>query len=1080
MKKLLTTLCFAVLCISTAFAQGVTTSSMKGKVTDSNGEALIGATVMAVHQPSGTVYGTITDENGNYRFANMRVGGPYKVTFSYTGFQENTSDGIYLRLGETYPKSVSISESTQILDVVTIIGRAGASGQDAGASTQISEEAIELMPTLNRDLNDYTRLTPQARQTFDGGITIAGINNRYNAIYIDGAVNNDVFGIAANGTNGGQTGISPISADVLDQIQVVVSPYDVTYGGFAGGGINAVTKSGTNTFEGTVYYFQQNERLAGKTNQTIIDQLDDGTERTELAPFRKELYGVSLGGPIVKDKVHFFVNAEIQDDQTPEPFNFGTYDGDASEDDINEVSTFMQRNYGYDPGTFGSKTETLEGLKLFGKVDIAIGEDHNLSLRHQYTEAEQIRVNGSTNRSLEFANNGVFFPSKTNSTALELNSRFGTKFSNNLILGFTTVRDDRDPIGGDFPYLEIGDGGGTLFMGSEEFSTANQLDQDIFTITDNFKMYKGDHTITIGTHNEFSSFYNLFMRQNYGVYEYDSISQFLNGLPASHYDRSYSLVDNVTGDGSAAAAEFNAIQLGFYVQDEWTVNNKLSVTGGVRVDIPILTTDPTVFEDFNTTTLPAIQARYEEAAGAEGGVAPDGQIMFSPRLGFSYDVAGDRKTIIRGGLGLFTSRIPFVWPAGMYTNNGITIGGVDEGDINGDVNFISDINNQYTNADFSIPSGQVDLYAKDFKYPQMFRASLGIDREIFGGVEATLEGIYTKTVNNIVYKNINSAPDVDFNWTNGGDDRPIYTREDIDERYSAVYLGTNTSEGNSYTATLSLARNFDLKSGGLNAFLAFSYGDANSLIEGTSSQNSSQWRGGFHVDGRNDPAYGRSDFALGGRIVGALGYKHHWGKDRKTSTTISIFYNGEDGAPYSYVYGGSAARNINNETGSTSRNRSLVYIPTDQNDISLVEYTSGGETVTVADQWNRLNTFIEQDDYLSENRGQYAEKNSNRTPFTSQFDVKLMQDFVLSDAKDAHRLQLSLDIFNFANFLDKKAGVVYSNPFDFWLLQYEGLDTDGTTPQFSFRETDLGDDIYQINDFLSRYRMRVGIRYIFN
>jgi hypothetical protein len=1061
MKKLLIIFC-SIFLVASAFGQGSTTSSTNGQITDTEGNPLIGANVIAINQSTGAFYGNSSDVNGYYRISNMKVGGPYTITVSYTGFIESVKENIYLKLGQPFKYNVQMSDGVTLGEVVVTAANKFP-GQSNGASTSISDEDIDLLPTLNRDLNDFTRLTPQAKETNGGGFSIAGMNNKFNAVYIDGAVNNDVFGLAANGTNGGQTGISPFSVDILEQIQIVVSPYDVTLGGFAGGGINAVTKSGTNEFKGTAYFFAQNESLAGKTNGSLIERLgqtDD--DREQLDEFTQSTYGFSLGGPIIKDKVHFFTNVEIQKDETPVPFDFGVYEGNSSEAELNNFSSFLQDKYDYDPGAFGSKADELSGVKIFGKLDFNINKSNKLTIRHQYTKAEQRNVNGSFNDEINFENNGVFFPTTTNSSAIELSTTIGNSASNNLVIGYTSVLDDRDPIGKDFPYMIIDDGDGQIRLGSEQFSTANQLDQKILTLTNNFKLYKGKHTWTFGTHNEFYDIYNLFVRQNFGVYEYDSLSQVLNELPASDYERSYSLVDNITGDGSAAGSAFNALQIGLYAQDEIQLRPNFTLTAGLRIDVPFITTEQTVASDFNSTLTNSIGTAYD-IDGVDAGKLPQGQIMFSPRVGFNYDVANDKSMIIRGGLGIFTSRIPFAWPGGAFNNNGLTVGGVDADGIDGDIKFESDINNQYVSDDFAVPSGQVDLFTEDFKYPQVFRTSLAVDKNFNGGWSVSLEGIYTKTLNNIFYQNINSDPTVDFEWTGSPDNRPVYNRNSLDSRYTAIYLGTNTNEGSSSSITLSTTKKFDF---GLNIFAAYTYGNSTSIFEGTSSQNSSQWRGAFNVDGRNNAPLGRSDFAIGSRIVSAISYVADWTKDGNFNTSISLFYEGQSGDPYSYVYNNRDARNINNETGSTSRNRSLIWIPANASEINLVDDT----------QWEALDKFIEDDKYLSENRGEYAEKNGSRTPFVSQIDLKILQD--LGFAK--HKIQLSFDVFNVANLINKDWGVVYNNPFDYRLINFEGYDTDGTTPTFSFTENDLGNERFNINDRLSRFRARVGIRYIFN
>ncbi len=1064
------------------WAQGVTTSSMNGIVTDLNGEGLIGATVTAVHLPSGSTAGTVTNIEGRYALANLRVGGPYRITVSYLGYEEQVFEDVFLQLGENRRLNAILSDSALELEGIEVVGRIGNAGQSSGTNTNINSEMIDVLPTLDRDLNDFLRLTPQA-STEGSGISFAGMNNRFNAIYIDGAVNNDVFGLASSGTNGGQTGISPFSMDIIDQFQVVLSPYDVTMGGFAGGGINAVTRSGTNNFRGTAYYFLQNEDLVGKTNKVLADRID--VEREKVDEFTQRTYGFSLGGPIVKDRVFFFANVELQDDVTPRPFEIEQYtgvDGRASLADINRLRDHLINTYNYDPGSFGSTESELQGTKIFAKIDANLNQNHRLTIRHNYTKGEQFnRFSGGRN-SVRFTNSGVYFPTVTNSSAVELNSRFSDNISNNLIIGFTSVRDDRGSLGSNFPHVFIDDANsGVIRFGTEEFSTANQLDQDIFTITNNLKLYRGNHTLTFGTHNEFYDIYNLFIPQNFGSYRFSSIDDFINGEPAYRYSRSYSLVDDITGGGSAAAAAFKAMQLGFYAQNEWSVNRNLTVTAGLRLDIPIISDDPVEDTYFNETTLPMIAEKYDIVSGTRAGKAPDGQLMFSPRLGFEYDFDGRRNTILRGGFGIFTSRIPFVWPAGMFNNNGLTQGFVGQFNFpNQEVPFIAEWDQQHVNPEFSIPSGQMHLFAKDFKYPQVLRGNLALDHVFDNGLRASVEGVYTKTLNNLVYYNVNSDPEVAFTWTgNGGDDRKVYVNRNIDNTYSAVYYAENTSEGYSYNVTANLEKNFDF---GLTAMIAYTYGDSYALSEGTSSQNSSQWRGQVNVNGRNNPAYGRSDFSMGHRIISALTYKIPWGD--VTSTSVSLFYNGQSGTPFSYVIGGNSARNINMERGSTGRNRSLVFVPETINDINLVDYTlSDGTMVSAADQWERLDNFIKNDDGLNSRRGQYSEKNGSRNPFSSIFDLAIRQDIGTIIGASSHRLQLSFDIFNVANLLNPEWGTKYVNPGDFnnsVLYQFEGYDADGTTPQFTFRESEVGTDWNSIAGFTSRWRMRVGVRYIFD
>jgi hypothetical protein len=1084
MKRSLLSLFFAIAMVfafQTAFGQGATTAAISGIITDASGESLPGATIVAVHVPSGSSYGTTSDIQGRFNLPGMRVGGPYRITVSFVGFSSWEQENVFLDLGATTTLQVSLAETGVDLQEFVVIARPGSVGQNTGTSTRITSEEIATLPSLNRNINDFLRLTPQSN-AYGGGVSFAGTNNRYNSIFIDGAVNNDVFGLASSGTNGGQTGISPFSNDIIEQFQVVLSPYDVTLGGFAGGGVNAVTKSGTNTFRGTAYTYFKNQGLVGKTNGVLANRLD--IDREPVDDFSEQIYGLSLGGPIIENKLFFFANVEIQRDETPRPFDINEYtsvEGRVSESDLNNLRNHLINEYNYDPGTFGSVNQNLDGLKIFAKLDYNISNDHRLTLRHQFTKAEQYNRFAGNRNTVNFSNNGIYFPSTTNSTALELNSRFGLEYSNNFILGFTSVRDDRDPIGQNFPYVYIDDeNSGLIRFGSEEFSTGNQLNQDILSITNNFNIYRGAHKITIGTHNEFYDIYNVFVRQNFGTYRFSSLDAFLNNEPAYRYDRTYSLVDDITGDGTAAAADFTAMQLGFYAQDEWSVNRQLTLTFGLRLDVPIITSDPDIHPTFATETLPEIQKAYDIADGIEVGKAPQGQIMLSPRIGFSYDLHGDGRHMLRGGAGIFTSRIPFVWPGAMFNNNGLALGGVSHNDIEGDVFFNPDWQNQPTNPNFTVPSGQVDLFVKDFKYPQVFRTNLAYDFELPGGIATTLEALYTKTLNNILYTNVNSDPEVAFNWTGTPDNREVFVNKNIDSRYSAIYLASNTSEGYAYNLSASFAKKFDF---GLRAMLAYSYGDAYALSEGTSSQNSSQWRGQVNINGRNNPEFGRSDFAAGHRILSSLSYSYNWTQDGNNKTTISLFVNGQSGNPYSYIISGSGARNLNQERGSTSANRSLAYIPANASEINLVDYTVGDRTVTAAEQWTNLNAVIEDDKYLSDNRGSYAEKNGAWSPFSTIFDLAIRHDFGLAFSGQTHRFQISLDIGNFSNLINSEWGTIYTVPGDFnnyYLYQFEGYEADGTTPKFTFRSDEVGLDRFNIAGLASRWSMLFGLRYMFN
>ena len=645
-----------------------------------------------------------------------------------------------------------------------------------------------------------------------------------------------------------------------------------------------------------------------------------------------------------------------------------------------------------------------------------------------------------------------------------------------MTVGFTAVRDDRDPNGTPFPYVTIFDGAGEIIFGSEQFSTANLLDQDVLTITDNLEIYSGKHTFTLGANAEFYSAGNLFIPFNYGSYEFLSLDDFINDQNSDFYIRSYSLRDNIVGDESQAIAAFNAGQIGFYVQDEYQVSPDFKLTLGVRADIPFYDDTP-VNEEFNNNTIPILEQFYD-LRGAETGQFIDANILFSPRLGFNWDVTGKKETQLRGGIGIFTSRAPLVWVGGAFNNYGLNRGTILRF---GDLPFNPDINGQVpgdidpANAE---PSGDIDLFADDFKLPQFLRGNVALDQKLPWGMTGTLDFMYTKTLQNVAYQNLNLGPAIG-NLEGTPDDRPIFDRRDeVDDTYGRILLGYNTTEGYAYNISAQITKPFD---NGFSGSVAYSFSDSYSIFDGTSSQNSSQWRGLHSINGRNfDQQLYRSDFAAGSRFIVGLTYAldYDLGTNFSGKTTVSLFHESAQTRPFSYIYNDGGR--LQNED---SRERALIYIPQTSSDIVLID----SDDMTAAEQWAALDAFISQDEYLSENRGGYAEKNGNFGIWNHVLDLRLLQDLTFDAGGKEHTVQFTLDIFNFTNLINEDWGRrTFTGSFNnLELLDFEGFQDGTNIPEFTLNTARIDEDgsVRETFDdnglFSSRYQIQLGLRYIF-
>lgn len=1050
-------LCFMLALITVPVVGQVTTSSISGTVKSAAGEALAGATVSALHTPTGTSYTTVTSREGVFNIVNMIPGGPYTIEISFVGFNAYKETDVTLRLGETSRIDPSLSPAgTQLTDVVVAAARGSSiSGRrKTGASTSIGKEQLASMPSLSRSLQDFTRFVPQAN-----GNSFGGASNRFNNITIDGAVNNDVFGLSGSGSPGGQAGTTPISLDAIQEIQVVLAPYDITYGNFTGAGINAVTRSGTNNMEGSVYYFFRNEGTVGK----------DPISRIKTADFGDKQYGLRIGGPIIKNKLFFFINGELARRNAPTINNAGENGALITADEAQDLADDLQTRFGYDVGTFGAFDAQTQSDKLFGRLDWNIDAKHRLTVRHNYINAFDDNISRSSSL-FRFGNNTYRFNNKQNITVAELRSRFSNRLSNNLIVGMHRIRDFRTTYGTLFPSVEISHNNGTIQLGSERSSTANELDQDIFEITDNLKLFSGKHTFTFGTHNEFFKFRNLFINNLNGRWRFGTLNDWYGDFPRQ-FDVTFSANK---GASTKPSAEFRAAQLGFYVQDEIQFNSQVRLTAGVRVDVPILGTKPA----FNAIVDSTFDQQYSTSH------TPNGQVLVAPRVGFNWDVTGDRSKILRGGIGIFSGRVPFVWLSNQFSNTGLLLRTTSQTD------------NSPTAAPFTVNGGnfepdpgaqdgigsagnsfEVNMIDKKFKLPQVLRGDIALDVQLPGGINATFEAIYSKTLNNVFYQDVNltdpvgNAPDPAYN--NGADDRTTYAGSSSARRKNPsitnAILITNTSKGYTYNLGFSLNRTWK------NVFVQFAYNhnSANDVNSGASSTALSNWEFVQVVGNPNAAPLATSNYEMKHRFTGIVALNFDYAKFFRTS--VSFFYQGISGQPFTYV--------INGDLNSDGRfGNDLLYVPRDASEINFIEFLDRSNNVvyTRQQQQDAFQAFIDNDKYLSKLRGGYTERNGRSTPWEHVIDARIAQDFYVMTGGKKHTLQVTFDIFNFTNLLNKEWGrqfFVTNQAYNILTtinrtsgpVAYQGK---GYNFAVGARPWTMG--------FASRWQGQIGLRYTFN
>lgn len=1038
--KTLLCLVFGLLVAWAAFGQ-VTTGSLAGSVVaQEDGSALPGAGIAARHEPTGTNYNAVTRADGRFLIPNVRVGGPYAVTASMDGFRDHVARDVFVKLGDTTNLSFQLQLAT-IEETLTVVGESTLINPGrTGAASNVTTEALESLPTIRRSLEEFTRTNPfftvSSENEDPDAISAGGRNAQYNNIAIDGSVNNDLFGLSDGATPGGQSGTTPISLDAIQEVQLVLAAFDVRQGGFTGGAINAITRSGTNNFKGSVFYYTRDESFFG----------DGPDELGEFGGFEEEQYGFRLGGPIVKDKVFFFANLDVEDRTTPSGWSLDGSSGQAfaNGDLLDEAiifRNFLIDTYGYDPGGLGEDIHNDPSDKYFARLDFNLSDSHNLTLRHNFIDAAR-DINYPGSFTYEWDSEAYAFETKTNSTVVQLNSTLSGSTFNEARVAYQTIRDRRAGRDGiDFPWIEVEDVNGSepgrneFEAGTEQYSTRNALDQDIIEIHDDLTWLKGNHTLTIGTHNELFTFDNLFIQNAFGAYEFDTLDDFLAG----DVDRfRYTAV--VPGQPETQKVTVN--QIGLYFGDQWAVRDNLTLTYGLRVDVPY-------FPD-----KPSRNPFTEETYGLRTDEVPDGEQLWQPRFGFNWDPSGKGTSQLRGGAGIFAGRAPYVWISNNYARTGVeqlyvTCYGVP---------FNPDPHGQSAACATSGAIGEFNLIDPNFKFPTVLRYDVGYDHELpWWGLIGSVEVIYTDSREEIDYKNVNITPTGELTF----DGRPLYTR--VDSSIDGAYLITNTGEGKATQLAFKLER--PLRKG-LWGYFSYAWTDSEVVNEGTSSRAISNYQYQEAID-PNNAEVSRSDFEVEHRFNASLSYRFN--RETRFPTTVSLFYNLQSGRPFSYLMGSDFyAFNFGQSyNGDGFDSNDLLYVPAGPDEVVLQNGT-----------WEQFDAFISAHPVLDSHRGQIVPRNSDFAPWHHSLDLHIAQDLPIRNSS----VQLTFDLLNLVNLFDEDSGNLRYVAFNsIEILEVEGVTDDGR-PIYNLYNvvTDPeNNSIYDTHNINSRWRAKIGIRWSF-